>query len=164
VDLKKEIIKQLKGSSRVVLLGVGSDLRGDDIAGILVAQELEKFKPAKRSKIKFKVFLGGTAPENLTGSIKKFRPSHIIIIDAAQMKKKAGAIRLLKDSEIRGICFCTHQLPLNMISHYLKASIKSEVIIIGIQPKVIKFGAGVSQEVKKSAKQVAGLIKGILKA
>lgn len=104
-NLKATLKKRLNKAKRIALLGVGSKLRCDDAAGILVAEQLEK----ERRKVKFqqslKVFIGATAPENLTGEIKRFKPTHLIIIDSADLGKPAGAVQLISADEVGGFFF-----------------------------------------------------------
>ena len=38
-DLEIALEDRLKSAERIVVLGIGSELRGDDIAGILVAED-----------------------------------------------------------------------------------------------------------------------------
>lgn len=158
--LKVALKKQLNSAEKIALLGVGSEFRCDDACGMLVA---EKLKESCRSQHKkFRVFFGATAPENLTGEIKKFKPSHVIIVDAADTGKKAGSITLIKPRQATGISFSTHQLPLSIMVEYLMQSVSCEVVIIGIQPKTTKFGSGISREVKKSVSYLSGAIKAII--
>jgi|GEM_PF-1075633 len=129
--LKKKLQTLLKNARRVAILGIGSELRGDDIVGLLVLDHLRKLKtksvgccPHGKSKIVagvddpgpasarpatvfgcpnrasrsgpiFKFFNGGTAPENLTGEIRRFKPSHLIMIDAVELGKRPGTIALI---------------------------------------------------------------------
>jgi len=159
--LKVALKKQLNNSKKIALLGVGSQLRQDDACGMMVA---EKLKESCRLQCKkFRVFFGATAPENLTGEIKKFKPSHVIIIDAADIRKKAGSVSLINPQEASGISFSTHQLPLSIMVEYLMQSIACEVVIIGIQPKTTKFGFGVSREVKKSVSYLSRVIGEIIR-
>lgn len=154
----KTILKQkLKDAKRIVVLGIGSELRADDAAGLLVAEELKKIK-----NLKLKVFLGSTAPENFTGEIIKFKPTHILIVDSVDTDQKPGFILLINPEEVGGVSFSTHMLPVKMMVDYLLASLECEIIIIGIQPKVLLFGETISKEVKKSTKQISGVIKQIL--
>ena len=158
--LKVALKKQLSNAKIIALLGVGSELRQDDVCGMLVAEALKKSCRLQRKK--FRVFFGATAPENLTGEIKKLKPSHVIIVDAADTGKKAGSITLIKPQEATGISFSTHQLPLSIMVEYLIQSIACEVIIIGIQPKTTKFGSGISGEVKKSVGVLSRAIQEII--
>src|SRR5665647_2924663 len=132
----KTILKQkLKDAKRIVVLGIGSELRADDAAGLIVAEELKKIK-----NLKLKVFLGSTAPENFTGEIIKFKPTHILIVDSVDTDQKPGFILLINPDEVGGVSFSTHMLPVKMMVDYLLASLECEIIIIGIQPKILLFG------------------------
>lgn len=161
-SLKITLANRLKKAKRIALLGVGSQLRGDDVAGILVALELDRFIQAHRKVKIAKVFIGETAPENFTGEIKKFKPTDIIIVDSADMGKPVGAIELIEPGMISGVTFSTHQLPLNILADYLKCSLNCQVLIIGIQPKRLKFNSKVTPEVKKAAKRLADIIEEII--
>lgn len=147
---------QFKNAKRVAVLGVGSELRGDDAAGLLVAGHIQK--NFKSNHPKLKVFFGSTAPENLTGEIKKFKPTHLVIIDSADTGAKAGSIFLFKPKDLRGISFCTHQLPLQILTDYLKKSLGCKLIIVGVQPKKLTFNKPISASVEKAAKEAAQLI------
>ena len=154
-SLKKELAARLKGARRVAVLGVGSDLRGDDVAGILVLGSLKRSKSIKPS-VKLKTFDGSTAPENLTGEIISFKPTHLIIVDSADIAEKPGSVLLLRADEVgQGVSFSTHKIPPKVLIDYLAHSLKCEIIIIGIQPKNIGFGKPASKAVIDSSKSVA---------
>jgi hydrogenase 3 maturation protease len=138
------------------VLGVGSELRGDDASGIVTALEVLNASKEKRLD-RIRVFFGGTAPENLTGEIKNFRPSHLIIIDTVDTNKKPGSILVMRPNDIgRGVTFSTHAMPLNILARYIEQSLKRcKILIIGIQPKSVRFGAKLSPKVKISAGFVA---------
>ena len=78
------------------------------------------------------------------------------------MDHKPGSILFVNPREVDGISFYSHMLPIKMTIDYLLKSIKCETIIIGIQQKSLEFGETVSEEVKKSAKQIADVIRQIL--
>ncbi len=158
-NLKTILKKKLKDAKKIAVLGIGSELRADDAAGLLVAEELKKIK-----NLKLKIFLGSTAPENLTGEIIKYKPTHIIIIDSVDADQKPGFILLVNPEEVGGVSFSSHMLPVKMIVDYLLESLKCEIIIIGIQPKILTFGEIISKEVKKSVKQVSDVIRQILQS
>ena len=180
---------RLKNAKRVALLGIGSTLRADDAAGTLIAQQAGRnlknsrvpptksavpfstsantspkhSRPTKMGEITaFKVFFGETAPENVTGEIRSFKPSHIIMIDSADFGAKPGTIRLIEPGEIGGFSFSTHALPLRMLAEYLIESLKCKIIVIGIQPKALKFGEKMSAEVRKAVKLVSSAIIEVL--
>jgi len=162
-NLKITLKKQLHNAGRVALLGLGSKLRGDDAAGIFVARTLSNLPQATGENTRLKVFIGDTAPENLTGEIKKFNPTHLIIVDSADMHEKAGVVKLIDSERACGFSSCTHSLPLKILTDYLFKSIGCRTTIIGIQPKTLDFGSCLSVQVKKSAEDVSRSLKIILK-
>ncbi len=161
-NLKTSLKNSLNGASRIAVLGIGSELRGDDIAGILAAQELESSTKQIEKKIPFKVFLGYTAPENLSGEIRKFLPSHLIMIDTADMGEKPGEIRAFSPQDAGGMSFSTHKLPIKVMAEYLTRSIGCVVVVIGIQPKILDFGSPATKTVQKAANKAADVIKELL--
>ncbi len=161
-SLETELKERLDGALRIAVLGVGSELRGDDAVGILIVSSLANDRKLKSLK-KMQVFLGSTAPENFTGQIKAFKPTHLLIIDCVDMKAPAGKACLFKpEDECRGVSFSTHRMPIRIISDYLCQSFPCCVIILGIQPKTLDFGAKPSKEVLITASNVEKILKKII--
>ncbi|MGA2092006.1 MAG: hydrogenase maturation peptidase HycI [Sedimentisphaerales bacterium] len=159
------LLKQkLENAKRVAILGIGSELRGDDAAGILAAQQIEKTIKNKTKSPEVRVFIGDTAPENLTGEIKRYQPTHLIIIDSADLDIEPGEIRLINPEQIGGTSFCTHMLPTSVLTDYLLQSFKCEIVAIGIQPKTLTFGVKPSKEIQQAAKQLSAAIIESLKS
>jgi hydrogenase 3 maturation protease len=153
LNLRKILTNSLEGAERIAVLGIGSELRADDAAGTSIAHAV--FDTCKKCK-KVKVFFGETAPENLTGEIKRYNPTHLVILDAADTSQEPGTISLITPEMINGISFSTHQMPIYVLVDYLKEDLRECCIqIIGIQPKELRFGKPVSKEVKQSVKQVS---------
>jgi hydrogenase 3 maturation protease len=159
------VLKQkLENASRIAVLGIGSDLRGDDVAGIIVAKQIKKVSSRKKSPLKIKVFIGKTAPENLTGEIRKFKPSHLIIIDSADTNAQPGQVTVIKPEDVVGTSFCTHSLPIKVMIDYLQQSSRNlKVIIIGVQPKNLAVGSNVSKEVSQAVEELAVTIVNLFK-
>ena len=86
-------------------------LRADDAAGLIIAKELKAYIKDKKKRKQLKVFLGETAPENLTGQIKKFKPTHLIVIDAVDFNLETGALRVVDIRTEAGVSFSTHRAP-----------------------------------------------------
>jgi len=163
-NLKKSLKEFLKNASKIGLLGIGSELRSDDAAGMLVAELVQVYSGGAKPGMPLKVFMGATAPENLTGEIKKFAPSHLIFVDTASFGGKPGDIMVLKPENVNNYSFSTHKLPIKVMIDYLLQSIRTEVLIIGIQPKSIEFGEPPSSEIKEAVKGVAKIIEEVLNA
>ena len=154
--LKKILGSRLSGARRTAVLCVGSELRADDAAGILAASELKAALAGRKRPLAVKIFIGATAPENLTGEIKRYKPSHLVIIDTADLRKRPGTISVFKPEEVgAGVSFSTHKMPAKILVDYLVSSLGCQVTIIGIQPKSIDFGKDISPAVRSSAKKAA---------
>jgi hydrogenase maturation protease len=117
---------------------VGSTLRGDDAAGLLAAQELSRLldKTLKRSTKQpyVEIFLGETAPENLTSPIKEFQPTHLVILDALDAGAKPGHIAILGPDDLgTSATASTHNVSLKLLMDYLRHFLECEIIVLGIQ-------------------------------
>lgn len=156
-SLLKDLTNRLSGAKKIAVLAIGSELRTDDAAGILVAGELSK--KLNKTHRSLKIFIGGTAPENLTGVIKRYKPSDILIIDSLEMKKRPGdAILLGYDGLGGGVTFSTHTMPAKILADYFASSFKCRITMIGIQPASVKFGMTPSKLVASSCRSIAEYI------
>ena len=148
-------------NSRVAIFGVGAKLRMDDYAGMAVIDAL-----AAKSVANDRLLLvsGGSAPENLTGVIRAFKPDFVIVIDAAEIGLAPGEYRLLEPERISGATFCTHLLPLPVTLHYLERTCGCQSVYIGIQPTSTEQGIGMSAEAEAGVAQLAEEIAELLPA
>jgi hydrogenase 3 maturation protease len=143
--------KFLKGYEKIVILGIGNEIKGDDGLGPIIAQKsLLLFDKNKN----ITVFDGGTVPENYTGLIRKENPTHIILVDAVDMKKKPGYIRVVRKEEIAKYNISTHAMPVSFLIKYMETTVNAQIILIGIQPKSMGFADPISKEVEKSIDDV----------
>jgi hydrogenase 3 maturation protease len=162
--LKTRLRKILRGAEGIALLAVGSHLRGDDAAGLLVAEELRKTWKGRRGSPRLAVFVGHTAPENLTGRIRKFNPTHVIVVDAADRGCRPGHVEVVDtDAAEAGASFSTHALPLGVLTGYLRDSIGCQVVVIGIQPATLEFGRAPSEPVVSAARAVSRTLAAVVR-
>ncbi len=145
----KEILRK-----KLVVLGVGSELRGDDGVGPYLAEKLSIFNGPSFLSIN-----GDLVPENFTGDLRKFQPDNVIIIDAAFMEKRAGETAIIGINEITGVSFSSHSMSLSVLGKYLSQEIGANVYILGIQAANIDFGSEISPKVRDSADYIFEIIK-----
>lgn len=163
-NLRTVLKNSLPSATKVAVLGIGSDLRADDAAGMTAAEELRKLLLKTKKHLTSKIFFGGTAPENLTGELKRFKPSHIIMIDSVDISGRPGSVFAFRPDDVgQGVAFSTHKMPARVLVDYLQNSFPCDVTIVGIQPKTIEFGKPMTAGVVKAAKNTAKLIHGFLK-
>lgn len=142
-------------NARVAILGVGSDLRGDDAAGVKAVEKMEE----RMDFPNLLLIIGGIVPESFTSRIKEFKPTHVLVIDAVDFEKKPGTISLVDPNKIVGQKISTHRLPLSMLIEYLRKDTEAEIALIGIQPASIDLGGTMSQPVKAAVDELVQRLK-----
>lgn len=136
----EELASKLKG--RVVILGIGNELRGDDGAGAALAESL-------RGKVRAEVINGGEVPESYTGKVKEFKAESIILADAVDMGEKPGSVSLIERDDLAGFpATSTHNIPLKVLADYLHTETGADVFLLAIQVRSTAFGAALSPEVE----------------
>ena len=145
-----ELSSFLKGADRVAIVGVGSGMRGDDAAGIEVVRGLRH----KLRSSRVLLVEGGVAPENFTLPIRRFKPSHVIFIDATDFGAEPGEVILAEPEAITGQSISTHTLPLSMLAGYLREQTGAKIILLGIQPARAQMGVEMSKPIKEAVEKV----------
>jgi hydrogenase 3 maturation protease len=140
-----------------VVVGVGSRLRSDDALGLEIAERI-----AAVSLPDVLVVLGDTAPENVTGEIRRFSPTHVLFVDAADLGEAPGTARVFAPSEIEGMTSSTHTLPLHVIADYLTRETGCRVFFLGVQPKSVAFGGPISGELDRAIEEVVAALHAVL--
>ncbi|MGE5581290.1 MAG: hydrogenase maturation peptidase HycI [Bacillota bacterium] len=144
------LTERLASAVKIAFLGVGSPLRSDDSVGLYIVTRLQELlTPDCRKELSF--YLGESAPENFSGEIRRRKPSHVVIFDAADLGEEPGTFAIIERERIGGVSFSTHTLPLKILADYLVQTIDCQVIVLGIQPKLREFAYPMSGEVKEAA-------------
>jgi hydrogenase 3 maturation protease len=143
--------KNIKPGLKIAVLGIGSTLRSDDAAGMYCIALLNKL--VKNENVL--LMAGSTAPENFTGVIKKFAPDKLFIVDAAYIGLLPGETKVVSASDISGVSFSTHMLPLPVMLKYLAAEVHCDVIFVGIQPLCTEQGFQMNEAVKTGTEHLA---------
>lgn len=174
-DWRSGISKEIKRAERLFVLGVGNRRRGDDAAGSLCVRLLKKeiaqrkpradASPAESSlllrtsrkgaPLELEVLDAGETPESVTGLIRDFQPTHVLVVDAAVGGHRPGTIFLIDKKKIRQEDISTHRLPLFHLVRYLEESIGCRVILVGIEPQESAWGKPVSATVRAAVSLLA---------
>jgi hydrogenase 3 maturation protease len=140
------------------VVGVGSDLRGDDAAGLRVAARLAAWARRTRSR-RLAAFVGGAAPENFTGVISRFRPDCLVLVDAAHLGGAPGEVRLIAPEEVRGLAFSTHMLPVPIFLDYLRLTTGCRSVVVGIQVAQKDVLRPLTPAVARGVARVVGMLQ-----
>ncbi len=150
--VESKLHRWLKNAEKVVVVGIGNELRRDDFVGVEVVRGLKGKTPKHVMVIESE-----TVPESFIEAITKFNPSHIILIDAGLIGLKPGEMKFLESTDVLGpptSAISTHALPLRIFCEYLERTIKTKIALLIVQPKRSDFGEGLSSEVEKTAEKV----------
>jgi hydrogenase maturation protease HycI len=161
IQLRESLRTRLSDASRVVVLGVGSEFRGDDALGLLVVRGLAERMQRGGARVPVHLIETETAPENFTGEVRRLGPSHVLVVDAADFHAEAGSVGLIEPERAGGLNFCTHALGVGLVSLFLRGEAGCDVVILGVQPLSLGFGSPVSEAVAGS---VAFLVEAIAEA
>jgi hydrogenase 3 maturation protease len=156
-DLKR--LQKPECAPRLAVLGVGHELYGDDAVGVWLAGRLCQLISTRAN---FIAIQGGPAPENCTGTLRRFKPDLVLLVDAALMNLEPGKTGWLCWQDTTGFSASTHTLPLHLLAGYLTSELGCEVALLGIQPAQTQVGAPLSSEVQEAAETVANKISEIL--
>jgi hydrogenase 3 maturation protease len=129
---------------RVAILGVGNDMNGDDGAGVSVVRQLAARMPATPGVL---LIDGGTAPENFTGPLRRFRPDLVVEIDAADHGEAPGTAAWIDWRDADGMSASTHTLPPSVLATFLSNDLGCRVTLLGIQPATLETGQCLSPAV-----------------
>ena len=145
----------------VLLLGIGNHLKGDDAVGPYVASLLSDPRgnqTVASSEFSIIALDCATVPENYTAIVRRLRPDHLVLVDAAEMGLEAGAVRIIPVDMIGCLGLSTHSMPLSMFISYV-ADLAGRVTLIGIQPEGMHLGTDLSADVATAARTLAGQLK-----
>jgi len=157
-DIKNNLKNWLSKAQRVVVAGIGNPLRKDDFVGVEIVRSLQ-------NKVSQSVYMieCETVPESFMESITEFKPTHILVIDAALLNLKPGSSKLIEPSQMMGqTAISTHVLPLRIFCEYLAKTTGAKIALLLIQPKDAGFGEGLTAELKKVAVKLTNLLSRIL--
>jgi len=139
---------------RIVFVGVGNRMRGDDGIGPVLIDHLNGHLPNTIDT--------GVTPEEYTGVIKRLNPSVIVICDSADCGAEPGSVRIAEADEISRVRISVHKISLEIIMDYLKEETGADVFLLGIQPADISYSSTLSAAVSNAVCECALVIISLL--
>jgi len=148
----------LRGAERLAVVGVGSTLRADDAAGMeVVTRLMEEYPPSASPYLLF--CPGETAPENFSGKIRAFRPTHLLVVDAANVGLKPGEIVEIPPESVGGPAFLSHMLPLRVMINYLAGDTGAKSTLLGIQYRSLAFDGPMTPEIASAVDRLCDALR-----
>ncbi|MGD1049044.1 MAG: hydrogenase maturation protease [Candidatus Krumholzibacteriaceae bacterium] len=138
--------------TRFGVIGVGNALKGDDGAGpalvALLAAGAAAFPYVDASEV----------PENYGGWVEKQELEAVVFVDAVDFGGAPGEWRVIPFEDLMHSASSTHRLSLHFLILYLTERWKGKAILIGVQPKGLKLGEGLSGEVEAGIRDLANAL------
>lgn len=156
-DIKEELGKWFLGARRVVIAGIGSSIRKDDFVGVGIVKKL-------RGKVSPSVFLieCEMSPEKFLEPIIQFKPSHVLLINAAQLNLGLGSSRLIELNRATLPAVLTHALTHQIFRDFLTEITGAKVALLAVQPKDTSFGEDLTKELEETVERLSGFLSEIL--
>ena len=159
MNFESQLNNFLTDCEKLIILGVGNDLKSDDGVGPFIIKKL------KQENIENKNLLfidAETVPENFTGKIRKENPTHLIIVDACLMDSQPGDMQIVNKYEFANIGISTHSMSLSFFVRYLEKDTDFRIIFVGIEPETMEWGEKPTPKVEKAAIEFIEILKGII--
>ena len=156
-SFENELKEFIVDTEKIAILGIGNDLRTDDGLGPYIVTSIKFDHPDVM------IENVGSVPEGFARPLAEFGAKRIIMIDAADMQKAPGHIELVTKDRIGGINISTHSMPLSFLMMYLEQETGGESILLGVQPKNLQFGEGLTEEIQEVSDNIISSIERLLK-
>lgn len=159
MSFEDELNDFLHDFRKLIILGVGNELKSDDGIGPFIINKLIEENIQKDNLL----FINAeTVPENFTGKIRKENPSHVIIVDACLMGCEPGEMKIVDKDDFASIGISTHSMSLSYFVKYLEKDTDFKVIFVGIEPETMDWGENPTPNVEKTAYEFIETVKGII--
>ena len=151
--IETELRSRLRG--KVLLVGIGNTLRGDDGAGPAIVDLLD-------GKVNAGLLDAGEVPESYFDRILAAQADTIVLVDAADFGARPGDLAVLETEDAAGCALSTHQMPLDLFFRHLKERSRAGMFALGIQPGRLGLGEPMSPAVADSVRAIAQLLEALL--
>ncbi|WP_295602685.1 hydrogenase maturation peptidase HycI [uncultured Methanobrevibacter sp.] len=159
MSLKSQLSDFLKDCEKLIVLGVGNELKSDDGIGPFIIKKLQ-FENIENKKL---ILIDGqTVPENFTGKIRKEKPTHLIIIDACLMNSNPGDMQIVDRYDFASIGISTHSMSLSFFVKYLEKDTDFKITFVGIEPESMDWGEKPTPKVEKAADEFIKTLKELI--
>ena len=153
--MRAELSTRLAGK-RVLVLGVGNRIRGDDAAGPLLVERL-------RGKVDAPLIDAEDVPENYLMPIEESDADLVLVIDATDLGANAGDVAIFDIGHARGDTVSTHAAHIGLLFKAIAPEARPQVIVLGIQPGTTELGKGLSEEVSTTLENLEMILVDCLK-
>ncbi len=137
-----ELGRQIQ-NKRVLILGVGNRLHGDDGLGSFIVHRL-------KDKLRVPLLDGGIVPEKQLSQIEALHPDIVLVIDAADIPNAMpGEVGLFELSQVSQAGIKTRTANLSLLFKVISSQFRPETFLLAVQPGN-QNSPGVSEAVRNA--------------
>jgi len=137
---------------KVLILGIGNRMRGDDGVGSILAERLGK------RKLGIPIIDAGDVPENYLGPIEGSGADLVLVLDAADLGASPGDLSLIEMNQLTQMGISTHTANLGLVFRVIPRSRRPDAILLAIQPEQMEPWQGLSPSVEAAMKWLERLL------
>ncbi len=146
---ERDFVVRLRDYEKVVVLGIGNELRKDDAVGVFIVNSIARTDRIVPMVVRERV-------EDYIESVIEEKPSLLVAFDCVDFRGKGGDVVCFRpeEPEVR-ISFTTHRLPILPLLVFVGKEVgRCEVLVVGVQPVDVSYGIGISDPVMQSAEDI----------
>ncbi len=160
MSFKSQLNNFLDDCEKLIILGVGNELKCDDGVGPYIINKLKQDNIEDKKKLL--LIDAKTVPENFTGKIRKEKPTHLIIVDACLMDEEPGTMKIVNKYDFASIGISTHSMSLSFFVRYLEKDNEFGIIFVGIEPESMDYADNPTPIVEEAADEFVNILKEII--
>lgn len=142
-----ELADLVSRSRNLLFVGVGNLLKRDDGVGAVISKQIRERPGLRALTVEVSI-------ENYIGKIQSLSPEEMVIIDCMELGAAPGNWRLLELGSVEDLTFNTHNISLGRLEEFFTWP----TWVLGIQPRDLTLGEGLSSPVQQAAGEITGLI------
>ncbi len=131
---------------RLLVVGVGNPLRGDDAAGLVLGSAIAEALGAC-------YIAGEDVPEHYTDQMRAGPATQVLFVDAVDMGMPPGHIGLVRTDELDDTSVSTHKVSLAVLARLVETMSGKRVRLLGVQPQSLGWGDAVSEPVREGVER-----------
>lgn len=149
--------------TKIVILGIGQSLRGDDAAGLEAVHRWQETYPVTAADPRLRVEQAGMPGLELIDLLKDAKCA--LLVDAVQSGATPGTLHLVKPEQV--VSFDTGSGSAHgwgiaetiVLAHELRYSLPDQIFILGIEAASFEMGASLNTAVADSLARAAEMIE-----
>ncbi len=185
--LRRILREARRDGRRVLLFGIGNELRADDAVGSLIAQDLEPpsgnpfhaetqrrredpespnlCAPARNHKAEERLIAVpvGTALENAAGLVTKYAADGVFLVDAVRPpRRNARSWAFYEPDRLDAFIHSTHSVPMRLLVQWWREERPGiEVHFLGIRIGDVTAFGEISPAVESARREIVGIFRSL---